>query len=222
MHTFLFQYLPYMAGALFVCGVTYRIAAQGKTVQAYSTQFLSNDRLLKWGSNFFHVGIILVFFGHIFGLLAPEWAYDWLITNEQKRQLAILMGSGAGLITFFGICMLTLRRFANRAVVANSHFGDYLFVILIFLQIVTGLMGTVETVCHDLEHYMNLDRWAQGLFTFLPDSADFIVDASLPHKIHILLGFLLVIIFPFTKLMHMTALPVRYLIDYAQGLTRRK
>lgn len=100
MHTFLFQYLPYMAGALFVCGVTYRIAAQGKTVQAYSTQFLSNDRLLKWGSNFFHVGIILVFFGHIFGLLAPEWAYDWLITNEQKRQLAILMGSGAGLITF--------------------------------------------------------------------------------------------------------------------------
>lgn len=65
MHTFLFQYLPYIAGALFVCGVTYRIAAQGKTVQAYSTQFLSNDPLLKWGSNLFHVGIILVFFGHI-------------------------------------------------------------------------------------------------------------------------------------------------------------
>ena len=37
MHTFLFQYLPYIAGTLFVCGVTYRIAAQGKTVQAYST-----------------------------------------------------------------------------------------------------------------------------------------------------------------------------------------
>lgn len=72
MHTFLFQYLPYIAGALFVCGVTYRIAAQGKTVQAYSTQFLSNDLLLKWGSNLFHVGIIMVFFGHIFGLLAPE------------------------------------------------------------------------------------------------------------------------------------------------------
>ena len=72
MHTFLFQYLPYIAGALFVCGVTYRIAAQGKTVQAYSTQFLSNDLLLKWGSNLFHVGIIMVFFGHIFGLLAPD------------------------------------------------------------------------------------------------------------------------------------------------------
>ena len=93
MHTFLFQYLPYIAGALFVCGVTYRIAAQGNTVQAYSTQFLSNDPLLKWGSDLFHVGIILVFFGHIFGLLAPEWSYDWLITNEQKRQLAIAISA---------------------------------------------------------------------------------------------------------------------------------
>lgn len=161
MHTFLFQYLPYIAGALFVCGVTYRIAVQGNTVQAYSTQFLSNDKLLKWGSNLFHVGIIMVFFGHIFGLLAPEWSYDWLITNEQKRQLAIIMGSGAGLITLVGICMLTVRRFTNSSVVANSHFGDYLFVVLIFLQIVTGLMGTIETINSDLDHYMNLDRWAQ-------------------------------------------------------------
>ena len=202
MHTFLFQYLPYIAGALFVCGVTYRIAAQGKTVQAYSTQFLSNDPLLKWGSNLFHVGIILVFFGHIFGLLAPEWSYDWLIT-------------------LVGICLLTLRRFTNSRVVANSHLGDYLFVVLIFLQIVTGLLGTVETVNSDLDHYMNLDRWAQGLFTFMPQASDYIVHASLPHKIHILLGFLLVIIFPFTKLMHMTAIPVRYLIDYFQRMIKR-
>ena len=201
MHTFLFQYLPYIAGALFVCGVTYRIAAQGKTVQAYSTQFLSNDPL--------------------FGLLAPEWSYDWLITNEQKRQLAIVMGTGAGLITLVGICLLTLRRFTNSRIVANSHLGDYLFVVLIFLQIVTGLLGTVETVNSDLDHYMNLDRWAQGIFTFLPGASDYIVHASLPHKIHILLGFLLVIIFPFTKLMHMTAIPVRYLIDYFQRMIKR-
>ena len=221
MHTFLFQYLPYIAGALFVCGVTNRIAAQGKTVQAYSTQFLSNDPLLKWGSNLFHVGIILVFFGHIFGLLAPEWSYDWLITNEQKRQLAIVMGTGAGLITLLGICLLTLRRFTNSRVVANSHLGDYLFVVLILLQIITGLMGTVETIDSDLDHYMNLDRWAQGIFTFMPQASDYIVLASLPHKIHILLGFLLVIIFPFTKLMHMTAIPVRYLIDYFQRMIKR-
>ena len=93
--------------------------------------------------------------------------------------------------------------------------------VLIFLQIITGLMGTVETINSDLDHYMNLDRWAQGLFTFMPQASDYIVHASLPHKIHILLGFLLVIIFPFTKLMHMTAIPVRYLIDYFQRMIKR-
>ena len=58
-------------------------------------------------------------------------------------------------------------------------------------------------------------------FDFFASLPDFIVHASLPHKIHILLGFLLVIIFPFTKLMHMVALPVRYLIDYLKGWRRR-
>lgn len=212
MGTFLFEYLPYIAAALFVCGVTYRIAAEGSTVQALSSQFLSNDRVLQWGSNLFHLGIIMVFFGHIFGLLAPEWAYDWLITNEQKRQLAILMGSASGLVTLIGVMLLAYRRFTNINVRANSHFADYAFVLLILLQVLTGLLGTVETVNHDLEHYMNLDRWAQGLFLFQSDSSAFLADASIPHKIHILLGFFLVIIFPFTKLTHMLALPVRYLL----------
>lgn len=222
IHTFLFQYLPYIAGALFFCGVTYRIAAEGSSVQALSSQFLSNDPLLKWGSNLFHVGIIMVFFGHIFGLLAPEWTYDWLITNEQKRMLAILMGSASGLVTLMGVVLLCWRRFTCEPVRANSHLSDYIFVVLILLQVVTGLLGTVETVNHDLEHYMDLDRWAQGIFIFKPGSADYLIAASIPHKIHILLGFMLVIIFPFTKLTHMLALPVRYIIDWALSLVPQK
>lgn len=221
MDTFLFEYLPYIAAALFVCGVTYRLAAEGRTVQALSSQFLSNDIMLKWGSNLFHLGIILVFFGHIFGLLAPEWTYDWLITNEQKRQLAILMGSASGLVTLIGVLLLALRRFTVTNVRTNSHLADYLFVLLILLQVTTGLLGTVETVNSDLDHYMNLDRWAQGLFIFQPGSSSFLADASIPHKIHILLGFFLVIIFPFTKLTHMLALPVRYLVDWATGLIKK-
>lgn len=217
MHTLLFQFLPYIAGAIFICGVLYRIAAQGQTVQALSSQFLSNDQMLKWGSNMFHVGIIMVFLGHIFGLLAPEWSYEWLITNEQKRFLAIIMGSAAGILTLAGILLLTVRRFTVVNVKSNSNLADYIFVLLILLQVVTGLMGTIETVNSDLESYMNLDRWAQGLFVFDDQAAGFIVDSSLPHKIHILMGFLLVVIFPFTKLMHMLAVPVRYLIDFCLG-----
>ncbi len=217
IHEFLFVYLPYIAGAVFLVGGIYRIARDGKSVQAFSTQFLSNDGLLKWGSNLFHFGIIMVFFGHIFGLLAPEWSYSWLMTNEQKRFLAIIMGGTFGLITLLGITLLAIRRFTNPKVKSNSRPGDYIFVVLLLVQIVLGLMGTGETIKSDLEHYMNLDRWAQGLFLFLPDSWQYITAASLVHKLHIILGILIVLVFPFTKFMHMVAVPVRYLIDFFFG-----
>lgn len=209
-----YQFFPYMAGAAFIFGVIYHLATDQRSVQAFSTQFLSNDSLLKYGSNLFHVGIIMVFFGHIFGLLAPEWSYDWLITNEQKRELAILMGSAAGLITLAGVVMMALRRATNPAVKANSHFGDWFFLALVILQVTTGLLGTSETIRHDLEHYMNLDRWAQGLVILKGNAWTFLTDATVVHKIHIFLGFCMLVVFPFTKFMHMVALPVRYILDY--------
>lgn len=214
LYSFLFTYLPYLAGGIFLAAVFYRIARSGNTVQAFSTQFLSNDWMLKWGSNLFHFGIVMVFMGHIFGLLAPEWSYDWLITNEQKRLLAIIMGSAFGIVTLAGIILLTIRRFTNPLLRCNSHFADYFFVTLILLQVVTGMLGTCSTIQNDLQHYMNLDRWAQGLFIFMPDSWQYLTAASLVHKIHILMGFTMVIIFPFTKFMHMVAVPVRYISDY--------
>jgi nitrate reductase gamma subunit len=29
-----------------------------------------------WGSVLFHVGVLFVLFGHIFGLLVPIWVFD--------------------------------------------------------------------------------------------------------------------------------------------------
>lgn len=218
IYELLFTYLPYMAGGIFLAAVFFRIARSGNTVQAFSTQFLSNDWMLEWGSNLFHFGIVMVFVGHIFGLLAPEWSYNWLITNEQKRVLAIIMGGSFGLVTLAGVILLAIRRFTNPLVKSNSRMADYFFVGLVLVQIVTGMLGTCSTIQHDLQHYMNLDRWAQGLVVFMPDSWQYLTAASLVHKLHILLGFLIVIIFPFTKFMHMVAIPVRYLADF---FTRR-
>jgi hypothetical protein len=38
-----YQFFPYMAGAAFIFGVLYHLATDQRSVQAYSTQFLSND-----------------------------------------------------------------------------------------------------------------------------------------------------------------------------------
>lgn len=210
IYSVLFAYLPYVAFGIFIAGLIWRIRHANPTIQALSTQFLSNDKMIKWGSPLFHFAVIGVFFGHIFGLLAPEPLY-WLMSNETKRLLAIIMGGAAGIVAFAGITLMMIRRFSNERVSVRSSFADKAIVVLIFVQILTGLLGTYVTSQSPLEAYMTIDHWAQGLFIFKPDSWIHLLDTSLIHKIHILLGFLIVIVFPFTKLMHMVATPIQYL-----------
>ena len=198
-----------VAFGIFIAGLIWRIRHANPTIQALSTQFLSNDKMIKWGSPLFHFAVIGVFFGHIFGLLAPEPLYIWLMSNETKRLLAIIMGGAAGIVA--GITLMMIRRFSNERVSVRSSFADKAIVVLIFVQILTGLLGTYVTSQSPLEAYMTIDHWAQGLFIFKPDSWIHLLDTSLIHKIHILLGFLIVIVFPFTKLMHMVATPIQYL-----------
>lgn len=211
IYSVLFAFLPYVAFGIFIAGLIWRIRHANPTIQALSTQFLSNDKMIKWGSPFFHFAVIGVFFGHIFGLLAPEPLYIWLMSNETKRLLAIIMGGAAGIVALAGITLMMVRRFTNERVSVRSSFADKAIVVLIFVQILTGLLGTYVTSQSPLESYMTIDHWAQGLFIFKPDSWIHLLDTSLIHKIHILLGFLIVIVFPFTKLMHMVATPLQYL-----------
>ena len=50
-----------------------------------------------WGSNLFHVGILVIFFGHFAGLLTPIWVFDTLgISHTFKQWLAISVGGISG------------------------------------------------------------------------------------------------------------------------------
>lgn len=209
-NTLLFAYFPYIALGVFLAGFYWRFKAHNASVQALSTQYLSNDREIRWGSNLFHFAIVGVFFGHIFGLLAPEPLYIWLMSNETKRLLAIVMGGMTGLVALIGIAMMAKRRFMNPAVVAKSSFADKFVVVLILVQIVTGLLGTIVTAFSPLESYLAIDHWAQGLFIFRPEPGTWLADTSFIHKLHMVLGFVIFCVFPFTKLMHMVVVPVKY------------
>ena len=214
LNSFLFGLMPYVALGMFVGGFFYRLLHRNPSIQATSTQFLSNDRTLRLGSPLFHFAILGVLAGHIFGLLAPEPLYIWLISNETKRLLAIVMGGITGIVSLIGIAMLCMRRFTNLRVRVSSHPGDFFIVILLLVQIVLGLGGTYVTSHAPLDDYMALDHWAQGLFIFEPDAWRWIAEASLIHKLHIVVGICILLIFPFTKLMHMIVAPVRYMLEY--------
>ena len=62
-----FGLYPYVAGAVFLIGSWLRYDQAQYTWRAGSSQMLSNSGM-RLASNLFHVGILVIFFGHLVGL----------------------------------------------------------------------------------------------------------------------------------------------------------
>lgn len=214
LNNFFLGYLPYISVAVFVTGVGYKVYRRNNTIQATSSQFVSNDKNVLWGSTLFHFAIVMVVVGHILGLFTPEWLYTLLVSNETKRLLAMIMGALSGIVALIGITMLVMRRFMNKRVRATSKPQDYIIASLILLQILLGLWGTYITSQSPLETYMAMDHWAQGIAILEPDAWRYVADVDVIYKLHFVNGFLIFMIFPFTKLMHMIMVPINYALDH--------
>ena len=84
INTFFFGIYPYIAVGSMIFGSILRYDRDPYSWKADSSQLMSRKGL-RWGSNLFHVGILLLFFGHLVGLLTPHWAYEPFITAGQKQ-----------------------------------------------------------------------------------------------------------------------------------------
>lgn len=220
INNFLFTYLPHIAMAVFWFGLITRLVKTNKTIQAQSTQFLADSKF-RLGSNLFHVGIIMVFLGHFSGLFTPESLYHIVISTETKRIAAIVMGSIFGLMTFAGMIILITRRVNDERIRINSNFQDYFLLFLLLVEVGLGLASIYTTASASVQHYAALGIWAQKVITFQPDAGAVIAGHSIIYKLHIVIGLLIFIIFPYTKLMHMLVLPIGYFFRSGYQLVRK-
>ena len=220
INNLLFTYLPHIALAIFAFGLVTRLIMMNRTVQAESTQFLV-DKKVKLGSNLFHVGIIFVFFGHL-SLFIPEWLYHLVMTTETKRMIALTMGSFFGIMAIVGMTILVARRFNAPRIKANSSFQDYFIIILLLVEAILGLSAVAGTATTPIEKYAALSEWAQAIVTFQPDAGMLLATHSIQYKIHIVIGLLIFMIFPYTKLMHMLVYPFVYFFRSGYQLVRKR
>lgn len=86
LNEFFFGIYPYIAMAVFLVGSILRFRYSQYGWKSGSSQLMSSKGMLV-GNNLFHVGIILLFFGHFIGLLTPETIYTHFITVPQKQIL---------------------------------------------------------------------------------------------------------------------------------------
>jgi len=212
LNNLLFGIYPYIALAVFVLGSLARYDRDQYSWKTGSSQMLES-KMLRKGSMPFHVGIIMVLAGHFVGLLTPHQVWDFLhITAPMKQVFAMAMGGIFGLLCFYGLTILIIRRFTNERVKASSSTMDNLILVLIYIQLILGLISIFVSFGHlDGSEMLLLMSWAQNVVTFQgAAAAQAISGVNIIFKLHVFLGMSLFLLFPFSRLVHVWSVPVKY------------
>lgn len=223
MHQFIFGTYPYIALSVLLIGSIARYERDPFTWKSSSSQLLRR-RQLALGSILFHVGVLVVFVGHFFGLLTPIWLLDALhVGHEFKQILAIVVGGIAGAMALVGGIILIHRRLVDPRIRATSSYMDIIILSLLLLQLFLGLITIPVSMQHlDGSEMVRFMRWASGIFTFDPNAASYTEGASIIFQTHIFLGLTIFLLFPFSRLVHMLSAPVRYLWRPGYQIVRTK
>lgn len=223
LNTLFFGIYPYIALAVLILGTILRYDREPYTWRAGSSQLLRRKQLV-WGSVLFHVGVLVIFFGHLIGLLTPIAIFDAMgISHGAKQLLAIIAGGIAGVMAIVGATLLVHRRLFDARVRAVSSTMDTLIIVLLWIQLALGLATIPLSMQHlDGSEMIKFMNWTQGIFTFNPEASSWVADASPIFKLHLLLGLTVLFLFPFTRLVHMLSAPVRYLWRPGYQVTRER
>ena len=207
-----FGWYPYVCLTVFVLGSILRFDREQYTWKAGSSQLLRR-RQLMWGSNLFHIGVLVIFFGHLIGLLTPIWVFDAIgISHTAKQILAIVVGGIAGIAMLVGGLLLAHRRLLDPRIRANSSFADTGILLILIAQLLLGLATIPISIGHlDGNEMVRFMNWAQGILLLRPDHWMLVADAHPIFKAHLFLGMTIFLIFPFTRLVHVWSAPVWYL-----------
>lgn len=212
MHGFIFGIYPYIALSVLLIGSVARYERDPFTWKSSSSQLLRRKQLIL-GSVLFHVGVLTIFFGHLVGLLTPLALVEVLgISHEVKQIAAVVVGGVAGVMALVGGIILIYRRLADPRIRTSSSSMDIIILSLVLLQLCLGLLTITVSLQHlDGGEMVKFMMWAQAIFTFDARAASYVADAPLLFELHIVTGLTIFVLFPFSRLVHMLSVPLRYL-----------
>ncbi len=219
----LFGVYPYIALTVLIIGSILRYECAPYSWRAGSSQLLRRRQLIM-GSILFHFGVLIVFFGHLVGMLTPIQVFHWIgIEPGTKQVMAIVVGGIAGIISLTGAIILLHRRIADPRIRATTSFADLAILILLSVQLALGLLTIPVSMGHlDGGEMIKFMSWALGIFTLNSGAWTYLVDTHPLFKLHIFLGLTIFLLFPFTRLVHMLSAPVYYLLRPGYQLVRTK
>lgn len=202
LNLFLFGIYPYVCLSILLIGSLIRFDREPYTWKSDSSQIL-RKRQLQLGSNLFHYGVIVVIIGHFVGFLMPDWIVEWAMTPVVHQLLAMVVGGIAGLVAIVGMTILLARRLGDARIRLNSRKWDIAVAIMLWLQLGLGLTTVPFSAYHmDGVLFGTLVAYVKDIVLFNGNAAMLMTGVPLVYKLHILLGFTIFLISPFTRMIH--------------------
>ena len=202
VNTLLLGIYPYVCLAVLLIGSLIRFDREPYTWKSDSSQMLRKGQL-RLGSNLFHFGVIVVILGHFAGFLAPHWAIDWALDPTGHQLLAMVVGGIAGFIAIVGLTILLHRRLGDPRIRLNSRKWDIAVAIMLWLQLALGLLTVPLSAFHmDGSLFEVLTTYVKAIVTLDGGAASLMSGVPLIYKLHVLLGFTIFFISPFTRMIH--------------------
>ena len=200
--TFLFGIYPYIALTVFLLGSLIRFDREQYTWKSDSSQMLKRGQL-RLGSNLFHIGVLFLFFGHLFGMLTPHFIYEPFLSSGDKQIMAMVTGGIACVLAFIGLTLLLHRRLTEPRIRISSKPSDILILLLLWLQLLLGL-ATIPLSAQHLDGSMmiRLAAWAQHIVTFRGGAVELLAGAGWIFQPHLFLGMTIFLVVPVTRLVH--------------------
>ncbi|MEC1624340.1 respiratory nitrate reductase subunit gamma [Bacillus mojavensis] len=203
--------MPYIVLTIFIGGHIYRYQHDQFGWTAKSSELLEKKKLAA-GSIFFHWGMLCVIGGHLMGILMPEALYTSIgISEHVYHKMAIGAGLPAGVAACTGLFILTYRRLFDKRIRKTSSPSDILILILLLFMMLTGVAATFLNIdSRGFDYRTTIGPWFREIFLFRPD-ASLMESVPLWFKLHIMIGYIVFILWPFTRLVHVFSLPLKYL-----------
>jgi len=207
--TIFFTVLYYAAAAIFVVGMVVKIASFVRTpaplkiptppaptttggvllrmlreIALFQSLFKSNRWIWVLGI-LFHASLLLVLIRHLFGFLQPTWF--WAVWVQAYFPYA-------GFVMVAALFGLWGRRFLVERIRYISTYSDHLMLVLL---VGIGASGLVMRFIEETD-LVTMKAFFIGLMSFDPQP----LPVQLGLYVHLLLVALLMIVFPFSKLLH--------------------
>ncbi|OGI06507.1 MAG: respiratory nitrate reductase subunit gamma [Candidatus Melainabacteria bacterium RIFCSPLOWO2_02_FULL_35_15] len=210
---FLFVGLPYIALFSLIVGVIYRFNSDKYSISSLSSQFLEKEKLL-WGSVPWHIGIIVILLGHIVAFTMPSFLHA-LVSNVRILYTFEAIGLTFALFALCGLVILFIRRLRNARIQAVTSNMDLVVLSLLTIQILLGILTSTLFRWGASWSTHTLAPYIQSIFLFRPDIT-YVTSMPLIVKLHIANAWLIILLIPFSRLVHIFALPLEYLFRLPQ------